>query len=593
MKKNILSAIALFVFTWLTCQNVSSQDIMSAGGTITVSHENEDNANENSSKLVDNDFTNKYLIFGFGDKKPIWFKWSATTASVAGIYSLTSGNDAPNRDPKNWKLEASNNDTDWTLLDERTDEVFSQRLMTRTFSMPDNATAYRFYRLTVTENSGDGLFQLSEWRLLSPATPEPPTDLVAIAPSGTEIALTWKDASSAETGFTIEVSTDGTEFTVVGEVESNATGYTHSGLSIATKYYYRVSAKNDFGSSNFSNVAEATTLDFEEPLVDLTNNGGVLSVQEENNNANENSSKIIDNDANTKYLLGKGNLWIQYNSTDKGILTKYTITSANDAPERDPKDWVLEGSNNGSDWTTLDTRSNQEFANRAQMNTYIISNTIPFNIYKITITTKGGEVFQAAEWELWARKIEVPAGPGNLTVKPLSETEIMITWKDNSDNESGFELERSSDGTSFAVHATLAENSEQFIDSNLTAGEPYYYRISATSIVGNSVYSNVAATRTKGGVSGLPLPVASAILSPNNDGVNDTWVIKNLEHYAKNEVKIFDRVGRQVYSKIGYSNEWTGVASGVPLPEGTYIYVVKFWPGIPDLTGVLTIIKDR
>ena len=40
----------------------------------------------------------------------------------------------------------------------------------------------------------------------------------------------------------------------------------------------------------------------------------------------------------------------------------YALTSANDSPERDPKDWQLQGSQNGSDWTTLDTQSGQDFA---------------------------------------------------------------------------------------------------------------------------------------------------------------------------------------------------------------------------------------
>jgi gliding motility-associated-like protein len=592
MKRKIHNILVLLAVVLLAWQQAQAQDITAAAGTLTVSHEN-NNANENSQKVVDNNYNSKFLLFDFGLKKPIWIQWQANTAAVAGIYTLTSGGDAPDRDPKNWTIQGSNNGTTWTVLDTRTNEVFDQRGLTRTFFF-QNATAYTHYRLNITENNGGGLFQLAEWRILAAVAPQAPTDLVALSPSGSEVVLSWKDVSNSEAGFDVESSIDSTAFTLVETVPINATTFTHTGLKVSTKYYYRVTAKNNFGKSAYTNTADATTLSFPEALVDLTNNGGDLTVQQDNtSNANENSPKFIDNNANTKFLVSSGNIWIQYISKDKAILTKYTLTSANDAADRDPKDWKLEGSNNGTNWTTLDTRANENFANRFQKNTYIIANTLPFNYYKITITTKGGSAFQAAEWELWGRKLELPAGPQNLTVKALSETEINITWKDNSLNETGFEIERSRDGTTYEVLTKLGANISEYTDKNLEAGGGYYYRVSATSLIGNSVYSNVAATRTKGGDLSKPKPVAPAILSPNDDNVNDRWVIKNLNLYPSNEVKIFDRVGRMVYFKQNYANDWDGTFEGAPLAENVYYYVIKFWPGVPDLKGAVMIVRDK
>lgn len=591
MKRKILLAIALLAFFAGSRHHAQAQDIFAAGGTLSVSSEN-NNANENSSKVVDNNYTTKFLLFNFGTLKPLRIQWQANAAAVAGIYTLTSGNDASDRDPKAWTLEGSNNGTDWTVLDTRSNESFANRLMTKTFFF-QNTAAYTHYRLMITENNGGGLFQMTEWRLLTAAAPAAPTNLVVQAPAGTETVLTWTDASNSEDGFEVEVSTDGTTFSLVETVATNVNSYTHTGLDVSTKYYYRVTAKNPFGKSAYTNTAEATTLSFPEPLIDLTNNGGTLSVEHENTNANENSSKFIDNKADTKFLVSHGSLWIKYVSTDKAILSKYTITSGNDAPERDPKDWVLEGSNNGSDWTSIDTRSGEVFTGRTQKRTFIFSNTKPFNYYRITLTTAGGSAFQAAEWELWGRKLEVPAGPGNLTVKALSETEIDITWKDNSLNETGFEIERSADGTTYEVVGTVAANVAQFKNTGLTAGGGYYYRVAATSLIGNSVYSNVAATRTKGGDLSIPRPVASRVLSPNGDEVNDRWTITNLHLYPTNDVQIFDRVGRLVYRKQNYANEWDGTYETMPLAEDVYYYVVKFWPGIPDLKGSVMIVRDK
>ncbi|PIQ19922.1 MAG: hypothetical protein COW65_17980 [Cytophagales bacterium CG18_big_fil_WC_8_21_14_2_50_42_9] len=594
MKRKLLNAFAFLTVSILTLQSASAQDIMSAGGTVEVSTDNTGNANENKDKVVDNNLSTKFLLGSFATAKPLRIQWNANTAVVAKYYTLTSGGDAPNRDPKSWTLEGSTDGTAWTLLDTRTDEApFAERGQTNTYAFT-NETAYKHYRLMIIENNGDGLFQLAEWRLLTSASPLAPTNLTAMASAGNETVLFWNDASITEENFDVEVSTDGTNFTLAGSVPANSTSFTHTGLTMSTKYYYRVASRNQFGVSEYTETAEVTTLDFPEELEDLTNNGGTLTVQKDNtSNPNETKDKFIDNSATSKYLVDLQNLWITYNSTDKGILTKYTLTSGNDAPDRDPKDWKIEGSNNGIDWTQLDERKNEKFSGRGQTKTYVIANTLPFNVFKITITNNGGSLFQAAEWELWARKLEVPAGPGNLTVKATSETEINITWKDNSENETGFEIERSTDGTTYEVITQVAADATEYNDKNLTAGVGYYYRIAATSIIGNSVYSNVAATRTKGGQTSKPAPVATSILSPNGDNVNDRWSISSLDLYPSNEVKIFDKVGRLVYTRQNYANEWDGTSNGSPLAEGIYYYVVKFWPGIPDLKGSLMIIRDK
>jgi gliding motility-associated-like protein len=59
--------------------------------------------------------------------------------------------------------------------------------------------------------------------------------------------------------------------------------------------------------------------------------------------------------------------------------------------------------------------------------------------------------------------------------------------------------------------------------------------------------------------------------SPNGDGRNDTWEIKNLEKYAANEVIIFNRWGSEVYKVKNYKNDW----SAGKLEQGTYFYKVR------------------
>ncbi len=63
--------------------------------------------------------------------------------------------------------------------------------------------------------------------------------------------------------------------------------------------------------------------------------------------------------------------------------------------------------------------------------------------------------------------------------------------------------------------------------------------------------------------------------SPNNDGVNDTFVIEGLGVNPDNHLTIFNRYGNQVYTKEGYRNDWNGTWNGNNLPDGTYFYLFE------------------
>lgn len=70
-------------------------------------------------------------------------------------------------------------------------------------------------------------------------------------------------------------------------------------------------------------------------------------------------------------------------------------------------------------------------------------------------------------------------------------------------------------------------------------------------------------------------------ISPNNDGVNETFIIEGIDLF-KNELKIFNRWGRVVYDAVDYKNTFNGVSNkkiigsqGDRLPVGTYFYILQ------------------
>lgn len=86
---------------------------------------------------------------------------------------------------------------------------------------------------------------------------------------------------------------------------------------------------------------------------------------------------------------------------------------------------------------------------------------------------------------------------------------------------------------------------------------------------------------------------ATNILTPNGDGINDRWVIRNIDSYPDNELKIFDRTGRMVYQRRNYSNDWDGTMNGRRLTEGTYYYILTIDGSGKTIKGYVTIILDQ
>ena len=87
--------------------------------------------------------------------------------------------------------------------------------------------------------------------------------------------------------------------------------------------------------------------------------------------------------------------------------------------------------------------------------------------------------------------------PAELTGATVSSSEIQLSWKEITPDETGFVIERSaSDTTNFIEVATTAANDTSFLDSGLDAGTIYFYRIKAKNATTASFYANYAATKT-------------------------------------------------------------------------------------------------
>jgi gliding motility-associated-like protein len=105
----------------------------------------------------------------------------------------------------------------------------------------------------------------------------------------------------------------------------------------------------------------------------------------------------------------------------------------------------------------------------------------------------------------------------------------------------------------------------------------------------NYELSYVAGTLTVTTFGGLIIPNT---FTPNADGINDLWVIKNIEQMPDCVVDVFNRFGQKVFTSVGYATPWDGkVKGGKHVPPGVYYYVIDLGNDIGRVAGSVTVIR--
>ena len=95
---------------------------------------------------------------------------------------------------------------------------------------------------------------------------------------------------------------------------------------------------------------------------------------------------------------------------------------------------------------------------------------------------------------------QVPAAPTGLSARALlsgAKASVTLAWRDNATNETGVELQRSVNGSSFTTLATLAADTTTFVDATVARRTTYWYRVRAVNAAGSSGYSGTVSVTTK------------------------------------------------------------------------------------------------
>lgn len=337
--------------------------------------------------------------------------------------------------------------------------------------------ALKQYCYRVRAKNGSGLYSNFSNEVCgttkAPPVPSAPARLVAAAASPSQINLQWADASDNETGFQVERADDSptANFNKIADLGANTTTFSDQNLSASRQYCYRVRAVNGSGPSNFTDNACATT---QAPPVGIPQNLAASVVS---------SSQIN--------------------------LTWNAVAGANS--------YQLERSPNGNDpW--------EKIADPAGNDTrYEDKNRTPDTRYYYRIrAVVNGNVSGYSNRADAATPDVAPAAPARLVATAVSYSQINLQWADVSNNESGFQVERSPNGNdSWTKIADPGANSTTYSDQSVQPQTQYFYRVRAVNAAGPSAFSDPANATTPVGPPAKPQNLVATAASTTQ--INLTW----------------------------------------------------------------------
>lgn len=142
--------------------------------------------------------------------------------------------------------------------------------------------------------------------------------------------------------------------------------------------------KGSFDSSRTENVTSTTLNNWFNFMIDSVEaNTPVFDTRS--------ADKLFDNDNTSSYMTNdEYPIVIKLDMKDTVTAMTYSVTSANNANANAPMDWTFEGSDDGGNWTVLNTVAGQTFAKKSQTKRFILDEPANYPYYRMVITKRAG-----------------------------------------------------------------------------------------------------------------------------------------------------------------------------------------------------------
>jgi hypothetical protein len=292
------------------------------------------------------------------------------------------------------------------------------------------------------------------------------TNLNATTASSSRINLTWTPVGAPDTQAVWRGTSSGGE-TLLASVSVSASSYSDTSCTDGTKYYYKIKSVVA-GDTYWSNEDNATTT--------LPAPSGLSGTS---------------NDAGTAAAL----VWID-NSTTETSFKVYKSGALIYTTAANAETYAATGLTPGSTYSFYVKAANA-------VTTSAASNTVNVHMAEIPV--------------------DPPAAPSGLVLTVLSTSSIKADWTDNANNEWGFKVYRSLDGTTYAKVGQTGINVKTYTDTGLTSEILYYYRVTAYGEGGGSSPCTAqSATTASGVVLAAPTDLTTVPISGTKVEINFT-----------------------------------------------------------------------
>jgi hypothetical protein len=177
----------------------------------------------------------------------------------------------------------------------------------------------------------------------------------------------------------------------VGTVSSDVTS-AFSALPASSTSYLYVDRNSSTGALTYGAVTSVPVYSSVEPLVEVTSGTATSSVTATSGNE---ASKLFDKNPATGFVASASTTGIiTFVPTSAFCLVRYSLTAWDTtSPGRMPRDWTIQGSNDGNSWTTIDTRSSQTGWVSGETRRFTVSNSTSYAQYRINVSANNGTNF--------------------------------------------------------------------------------------------------------------------------------------------------------------------------------------------------------
>ncbi|RCX21003.1 S-layer family protein [Anaerobacterium chartisolvens] len=459
--------------------------------------------------------------------------------------------------------------------------------------------------------------------------------LYGYASSSNAITLKWDDSSNKTTYFDIQRKTSDGSFITIKTVSPGVSTYTDIGLEQYKKYTYRIGAKASYSGSpdtaNYTDEVEVTCFYISPPtgLTVKSALGADMELVWTDNSSNETGFEIW-------RKAGENGEWQQYGQTERNVNSftdddtlsdimyayrvrahmLYNNSYSSFTNEASAWSMSLEAATDLQYTRISDTEiklvwadnSSRESGFAIERKTGVDGEWVQIASLAANITThtdksvqKGKKYFYRIKTfdniyfksyiysEIIEIRDNVTGTPSDLSIEALSSSQVKLTWKDNSNNESGFKIERLNPSSLYYEEiARVDTNVTVYYDSGLTPGTYYYYRIRAFDLSSNTEYTREMNIRTPQHVS-------------IKDVADSHWAFKEIENLVSRDIlktnngyfKPSDKITRGELASMlvtAFGVEGTSVGSFADV-NSRHKYYKQIM--VADKMGIITVSKNN